>query len=42
MLPIYEVASKLGVPTEHVVPYGRDKAKVDVAVRQTPRALSQP
>ena len=37
-----EVAGKLGIAPEHVVPYGRDKAKVDLAVRQTARASSNP
>lgn len=33
-----EIAGKLGIAPEHVVPYGRDKAKVDLAVRETPRS----
>jgi len=37
-----EIAGKLGIAPEHVVPYGRDKAKVDLAVRQTPRSGSEP
>ena len=27
-LPIQEIGSKLGIPSEHLLPYGRDKAKV--------------
>lgn len=29
--PIAVVAEELGIPAEHVVPYGRDKAKIDLA-----------
>ena len=29
--PILDVARELGVPAEHVIPYGRDKAKIDLA-----------
>ena len=37
-----EIAGRLGIAPEHVVPYGRDKAKVDLAVRETPRSSSDP
>jgi formate--tetrahydrofolate ligase len=30
--PMTEVAEKLGVPAKYVVPYGRDKAKIDLEV----------
>ena len=26
--PIQEIGDKLGIPTEHLLPYGHDKAKV--------------
>jgi formate--tetrahydrofolate ligase len=26
--PIMEVGAKLGIPTEHLLPYGHDKAKI--------------
>ncbi|MDX1785986.1 MAG: formate--tetrahydrofolate ligase, partial [Roseovarius sp.] len=26
--PIQEIGAKLGIPTEHLLPYGHDKAKV--------------
>ena len=26
--PIQEIGSKLGIPVEHLLPYGHDKAKV--------------
>ena len=26
--PIQEIGSKLGIPSEHLLPYGHDKAKV--------------
>ncbi|MDH3924975.1 MAG: formate--tetrahydrofolate ligase, partial [Xanthomonadales bacterium] len=28
-LPISEVAAGLGIPDEHLIPYGHDKAKID-------------
>jgi formate--tetrahydrofolate ligase len=27
-LPIQEIGAKLGIPTEHLLPFGHDKAKV--------------
>ena len=42
MLPIVEIAEKLGISSDHLVPYGRGKAKIDLAVRQTPRASPDP
>ncbi|MGZ2381353.1 formate--tetrahydrofolate ligase [Rhizobium brockwellii] len=29
--PIFEIGAKLGIPVEHLVPYGHDKAKVSAA-----------
>ena len=29
--PIQEIDQKLGIPAEHLLPYGHDKAKVSVA-----------
>ena len=29
--PIQEIGAKLGIPTEHLLPYGHDKAKVGQA-----------
>ena len=26
--PIMEIGAKLGIPSEHLVPYGHDKAKI--------------
>ncbi|MDG4898345.1 formate--tetrahydrofolate ligase, partial [Mesorhizobium sp. WSM4976] len=26
--PIQEIGAKIGIPTEHLLPYGHDKAKV--------------
>ncbi len=34
--PIFEVAKRLGIAEEDLVPYGRDKAKVDYRVLDTP------
>jgi len=31
--PILDVASELGIPHEHVIPYGRNKAKIDPRAR---------
>ncbi|MEM6989946.1 MAG: formate--tetrahydrofolate ligase [Myxococcota bacterium] len=42
VLPIIEVASKLGVSADHVVPYGRDKAKIDLRARETARDGGDP
>lgn len=33
--PILEIGAKLGIPTEHLVPYGHDKAKVSQAFIDT-------
>ena len=30
MLPISQIAERLGVPEEHLVPYGRYKAKISL------------
>jgi formate--tetrahydrofolate ligase len=30
-LPIQEIGSKLGISADHLIPYGRDKAKIDAA-----------
>ncbi|MBX3270545.1 MAG: formate--tetrahydrofolate ligase [Sandaracinaceae bacterium] len=40
MRPIHEVAAELGVDPAHVLPYGRDKAKIELAAleRRAPRA----
>jgi len=35
--PIAEVAARLGVDAAHVLPYGRDKAKLDLAALEAPR-----
>ena len=35
--PITEVAAKLGLAQEHLHPYGKDMAKVDIAALQQPR-----
>jgi len=35
--PITEIASKLGVAPEHVIPYGNDKAKIHLAARDNGR-----
>lgn len=32
LAPIADIASKLGIPTEHLEPYGRNKAKVDYSL----------
>ena len=42
MLPIHEIASKLGVSSDHIVPYGRDKAKIELRARETARDSSDP
>ena len=34
MKPIVEIAKKLNVPEEYIIPYGKDKAKIDLAYRQ--------
>ena len=41
--PIQEIGTKLGIPTEHLLPYGHDKAKlsqefIKSACRQDPMA----
>jgi formate--tetrahydrofolate ligase len=40
--PIAPVAQKLGIPSEHLVPYGHDKAKIDPAILARPRSQSAP
>ena len=40
--PILDVAGALGVAAEHVIPYGRDKAKIDLAARGSARASGEP
>jgi formate--tetrahydrofolate ligase len=32
--PIMEIGQKLGIPSEHLLPYGHDKAKVRSGVHQ--------
>ena len=39
--PIAEIAEKLGVSPRHVLPYGRDKAKIDLAALSEPRKRSR-
>ncbi|QSO50695.1 formate--tetrahydrofolate ligase [Alicyclobacillus curvatus] len=34
LLPIREIAEKLGLTEEDIIPYGRDKAKIDLAARE--------
>ena len=34
MLDIYEVASKAGIKKEYVIPYGLDKAKIDLKINE--------
>ncbi|QSO47851.1 formate--tetrahydrofolate ligase [Alicyclobacillus mengziensis] len=34
LLPIREVAEKLGLTEQDIIPYGRDKAKIDLAARE--------
>ena len=36
--PIQEIDQKLGIPAEHLLPYGHDKAKVSVAFIKSLRA----
>ncbi len=38
MRPIHEVADELGLDPAHLIPYGRSKAKVDLAAIGAPRA----
>lgn len=40
--PILEVAAGLGVAEEHVVPYGRDKAKIHLDARESQRRSKEP
>jgi formate--tetrahydrofolate ligase len=42
MRPIAEVAEELGVPAELVLPYGRDKAKVELRARERARRSEEP
>ena len=32
MKNIYEIAKKAGIPEEYVIPYGKDKAKIDLSI----------
>ena len=34
MLYIYEVSKKLNIDDEYVIPYGKDKAKIDLSIRE--------
>jgi formate--tetrahydrofolate ligase len=36
--PIPEIAEKLGISQDHLLPYGRDKAKIELAALKSPRA----
>ncbi|MBC8068577.1 MAG: formate--tetrahydrofolate ligase, partial [Deltaproteobacteria bacterium] len=38
MLPIHEVAARLGLSADDLIPFGRDKAKLDRTVLSRPRA----
>ncbi|MFO0026150.1 MAG: formate--tetrahydrofolate ligase, partial [Deltaproteobacteria bacterium] len=38
--PIQDVAAELGLPDWAVVPYGRDKAKIELAALETTRAAA--
>ncbi len=40
--PIEEIAAKLGLRSDELIPYGRDKAKVDLAVLAGPRRSPGP
>ncbi len=40
--PIADIAAKLGVAPRHVLPYGRDKAKIDLAALAEPRRRERP
>ena len=33
MRPITEIAAKLHIDDEYVIPYGKDKAKIDLAIK---------
>lgn len=35
--PIAEIADRLGISHERLIPYGRDKAKVELSVLNEPR-----
>ncbi len=37
MRPIHEVAADLGIPSEHLIPYGEDKAKIRLEARDSGR-----
>ncbi len=41
LLPIGEIASRLGVDGSKTYPYGHDKAKLDLSLLDTPRASSE-
>ena len=34
MKNIYEIAKKAGIKDEYVIPYGKDKAKIDLAIKK--------
>ena len=34
MLDIYQVAEKAGIKKEYVIPYGLDKAKIDLRINE--------
>lgn len=40
--PIAEIADKLGISQERLIPYGRDKAKVELSVLNEPRRRTRP
>lgn len=40
--PIVEIAAKLGIGEDALIPYGRDKAKIDLSVLEQPRKSKQP
>ncbi|MFO0634633.1 MAG: formate--tetrahydrofolate ligase [Nannocystaceae bacterium] len=42
MLPLLDVASRLGLSSDDLIPFGRDKAKIDRAVLTRPRASATP
>jgi formate--tetrahydrofolate ligase len=41
MLPLVEVAARLGLAPEDIVPFGRDKAKLDASVLARPRTRAE-
>ncbi len=42
MLPMPEVAARLGLSADDIIPFGRDKAKIDRSVLVRPRANPEP